>query len=164
MLLFMILTTHVLTSTVLNRYIARSNPFLAFFWGWLSHYLADSLPHVDYNLNSLSDKGAVKVARRKKISDYARVGLDALIGSLISYWLIWPENWYQVFYWMAVVAGGVIPDFLHYVNDILEIKIPVFLTKFHEGVHTKIKLRHTHPYWGGLAQLAICFVAIYFSR
>ncbi len=160
----MILTTHILASTAVSRYIAGGNPIVAFFWGWLSHYILDSLPHTDYGINCLSEKGLVQVSRRKKISDYARVGTEAVIGSLISLWLIQPHNLYQFLYWAAVVTGGVMPDFLHYLNNVVGLKVPQFLTKFHEGIHTKIKLRYTHPYWGGISQFIICSIAIYFAK
>ena len=160
----MILTTHILVSTSVNRYVAGGNLIVAFFWGWLSHYLLDSIPHVDYGINCLSEKGFVQVSRKKKLSDYLRVGSEALVGSFISYWLIQPQSWYQFAYWAAVVAGGVFPDFLHYVNDVVGLKVPKFLSDFHENIHTKLKLRYTHPYWGGVSQFIICAIAIYFIK
>ena len=161
----MILTTHILVSTAVARHVARGNPILAFFWGWLSHYLMDAIPHVDYNINSMGQEGGIRrTTLKQKFSDYGRVGGEALVGSLISFWVIYPQNWYQLIYWMCIVAGGVLPDFLHYLSDIVGLKTPKFLSNFHENIHTKIKLRYSHPFWGGVSQFLICAIAIYFAR
>jgi hypothetical protein len=72
----MILLTHMFFGAVIASKI--SNPFLAIILAFLSHYLLDFIPHIEYSINNLVTK-----EWRRVFADILKVALDFCLGLLL---------------------------------------------------------------------------------
>lgn len=72
----MILLVHMLFGAVIASYI--KNPILAVFLAFLSHYILDLLPHVEYSIKNINEKNW-----KKSLPDFLRVFLDFSLGIIL---------------------------------------------------------------------------------
>jgi len=148
----MILITHIIIATAVAKPLAGGVPFWGLLIGWASHYLADFIPHWEYQLISLTEKSGnsleteVKSASfKEKAADYLLVTSDALLGALISFIIIAPINSHQLIYWFLVVLGGILPDFLQFLYYIKKWNFLKPLQTLHNFFHSKIRLKGSLP-------------------
>lgn len=118
-----------------------TNPVAAFGVGWLSHYLADFLPHGDEPMGEWAKKG----------NTIARFALMLLVdGSLflaVFGWLTWRQGFSLPL--TAAAAGSFIPDVMWGLEMVAKRKLWGPFTKFHSRNHNFF---HPHlPAWVGLA-------------
>lgn len=117
----MLFTTHAITGATVG--LLSGNPILAFFVGWISHYILDSLPHFDQGSFYMEkDKGpswvGAKYAEKKKfigkgekrdwIILFIDFGVAFIIGLLFLVYI--PSS-----YWLLLILGGfggILPDVL----------------------------------------------------
>ncbi len=139
----MVLATHLVTGAALGQVI--SNPALAFFSGFLSHFLLDAIPHWDYHLASLEtnpdDKLDTKMAlNRDFISDLAKISLDLIIGATVLFLTFKFLNWQINAGVILSALGAIIPDFLQFAYFKLRWPVLRVLQTFHVWIHSVKKL------------------------
>ncbi len=140
----MILTPHMLVGAAIGSQV--SNPWLAFCFGLLSHYLIDLLPHWDY----LQE---VKVSNPSHIK---KVMADLLIGAIAVLVLTWPEPNKLIIF--VAVAASILPDFMNgiYLN------FKTWGLKHHSIFHNKIHIFKGLSFWQGiLTTIIVSFLAIF---
>lgn len=137
----MILTTHILIAAVAAKPLAASNAISAFFISLISHFLTDAIPHWQYHLKSVTGDGIDPSRKGVSFNDYLRVGTDALIGSLILFYILNPASLTDFIFWAAVILGGVLPDFLQFLYIISKSRFLKPLSDFHRFVHSKTKIK-----------------------
>jgi len=127
----MFLTVHSATGLVIGNYV--KNPFLAFFVGFILHYLFDIIPH-----------GDTKVSKKYHNVIYMTlagiIDLIALSGSFLIIILV--QNKFFTMSQIAAICGSVLPDALLFCYFILpQNKILSQLKKFHHYIHGLISSR-----------------------
>lgn len=141
----MTLGTHAAVGAVVAG-LVPTNPVLGFGLAFASHFVLDMIPHWDYKLGSASrDEANVLnddiVVGKAFIYDLAKIGTDfalGLFGALII--LASFYNW-TVWTWVLVGAiGGALPDVLQFVYFKWRHEPLVSLQRFHQLVHTKVRL------------------------
>ncbi|MBI3630912.1 MAG: hypothetical protein HY221_01065 [Candidatus Sungbacteria bacterium] len=163
----MTLTTHSIIAVAVTKPIAATNPLLIFVVAIASHYLADALPHWDYTVRTTSytdNEGkehwnALRAQnfRARVRSDIGNFAMDGFLGAAITLALVHPVSGGQWLWATASLIGGALPDFLQglYLSGLTILK-PA--QRFHDALHTKIKLGH-YPLIGIPFQLAILLIA-----
>lgn len=162
----MTLTTHTIIASAITRPISHIHPALTFIVALTSHYLADAIPHWDYQPESIergkkNESDHMSLRHPKFLRDFFKIAFDGLLGLGIV-WLLTRPSTPEEYLWMTLAAvGGCLPDFLLGVHMASRWKFLEPLHEFHNRVHTKIKLG-PYPLIGIPFQLAILFTAIYF--
>lgn len=158
----MVLATHLVTGGILGR--ALANPWTALFFGLLSHFLLDAIPHWDYRLGSRrankNDKLDVDMAINRDFGiDLAKIGIDLTVGVVVLFLtgklFAWPVS--ATIIWGAI--GGVLPDFLQFVYFKLRWPALRQLQRFHIWVHAERKL-DDWPVLGPLLQVILALAVI----
>ena len=108
----MILLVHLMFGAAVGSLLAKY-PLLAIMLAFLGHYFLDLFPHVEYNIESASEK-----QWRKKLPAFFKVALDFFLGILLIF--LFSKN-YPIIYICAFF--GVLPDGLSILNIILPNKI-----------------------------------------
>ena len=161
----MTLTTHMVIAAAVTKKIAAHHPVVGFFAAVASHYLADAIPHWDYPIRATIHDGNKEKRRwgddRALLRrDIGYCALDALLGAAIVLLLIRPSSAAQWLGAIGAIVGGALPDFLQglYLSGCALLKP---LQKFHDSMHTKIKLGR-YPALGIPFQLGILLTAAFF--
>lgn len=161
----MTLSTHIVIAAAVTKPFLYANPILGFLAGLASHYLSDAIPHWDYSLRSLS---ADTPAEKRKFSsktdflfDVKKMAFDAMLGCAVVLLIMRPSSFSEYFALSLAVIGGTLPDFLQglYYTRKMEFLEP--LQKFHDRIHTKIKLG-PYPLLGIPLQLIFFLSALAF--
>ncbi|MBP6948494.1 MAG: hypothetical protein KBC41_02400 [Candidatus Pacebacteria bacterium] len=154
----MILATHAVVGTIVATTLT-SNPYIAFTIAFGSHFMLDSIPHWDYSLLSFKKDPEGKlnhdmVIGKKFLFDLTRIGIDALIGAIISFTLaFYILDIHSIPLVCATILGGILPDPLQFVYWKTRSRFLLPLQKFHKWIHARsIQIHHTH---GLLLQIAI---------
>ncbi|MBI2448376.1 hypothetical protein HYV44_02335 [Candidatus Microgenomates bacterium] len=124
----MLASSHFIIGASVGR--LSGNPFLAAFLGFVTHFLADLVPHWDLGYN---------FSKTKK--SYFLVFLDILIGIIICGFFLWwrPTNWNDI---ASVLLGGffgLVPDFIGFGVKIFKIKSFEWYVHHHDRLHWFIK-------------------------
>ncbi len=166
----MTLTTHMVVATAVTKPLARLNPVIGFCAAVASHYLSDAIPHWDYQIHAMKDKGdgekqhwnasKAQTFRKEVIRDVHNFAIDGLLGATVTLALIRPASAGQWWWAAAAIIGGALPDFLQglYLSGFSLLKP---LQRIHDRMHTKIKLG-AYPAIGIPFQLVIALVAASF--
>lgn len=124
----MFLTIHGAAGAIIG--LQTNNIWLAFFLGWISHYLLDMIPHGDEKM--IADHHNVSWQEIKKI---ARIGsIDGLTMLFLLGGLLYSGRRPLDLAVLAGVGGGVLPDFLNAFYQLLKFK----WLKRHYDFHLKI--------------------------
>lgn len=171
----MVLFTHAVVGGALGA-VTRSHPVLAFFVGFVSHFVLDALPHWDYPLESSRQHESGDhlqgdfVLDHRFLFDLIKIGTDLLLGFVIVYLffsadILRPSTFLtQGTFWGMV--GGVLPDFLQFAYYKIKREPLTTLQKFHIKVHTDRRFHGQHIL-GPLLQVlfvTIVLVISYFFR
>ena len=164
----MTLTTHAVAGAAVAGTLG-TYPFIALPVAFLSHFLLDAIPHLDYGLKSAKkfagDSPGVELSFGKDfLIDILRVGTDLVLGLILA-WL--------VFYLLGdnkigglILAGallGVLPDFMQFAYGKLKTKSLAYFQSWHNYFHSSIRLDN-RPVLGILSQiLIICFILIWIN-
>src|SRR3989344_8682786 len=107
----MILSVHFLFGAAVGG--ALNNPALGLPVAFASHYMLDSLPHREYDINNVTNISTV--GWRKGIGDFAKITLDICLGFLLIF-LLAPNNtilpWLLLFGFVACIPDAI--SFLHF--------------------------------------------------
>jgi hypothetical protein len=153
-----ILITHAVGGAAVGV-LFKSNPFLAFFTGFASHFLLDAIPHWDYPLQIFerNEKGKeFTPTTRSVVSALFITGLDCLSGFAIAAWATM-HNPGLLLPALLGAVGGVLPDFLQFVYYIFPRSPLKYLQRFHMSVHTKKHLNNNQTF-GISSQIAILII------
>ncbi|HBM45566.1 MAG: hypothetical protein UT05_C0010G0004 [Parcubacteria group bacterium GW2011_GWF2_38_76] len=131
----MILTSHSIIGVAAAR-LAPVNPILAFSLAFLSHFVADAIPHWEYKLSKISDpKYSEKISLNKDFAiDVMKVGSDILFGVLLSYFIFYGENPELI---LIGILGGIFPDILQFLYGKIKIEPLITFKKIHDAVHSE---------------------------
>ena len=144
----MILTPHLLLGAVLASKIEYAP--LAIILAFLSHYLLDLIPHIEYSIDNIEKK-----QWQKSLPDFLRVFLDFSLGILLI--LIFSENQPIIF---ICAFFAILPDGLSFLNYFFSNKI----LKIHRYIHHKkihfLRNKKISFYWRVLSQLLVVFISI----
>ena len=126
----MFLTTHSAIGIAIATKVA--NPWLAFAFAFIAHYILDIIPHGDEPIF----KTETKKQRYKKII-YALI-IDLIIVAIYIFFIMTkiPLNPVIIF---AAVLGSILPDILWGLYDITQIKIFRPFTQIHNYFHNPLK-------------------------
>lgn len=144
----MILIPHLL----LGAAVASKIQYLpaALLMAFLSHYLLDLIPHIEYSIDNI-----VKKQWQKSLPDILRVLLDFSFGILLI--LIFSDN-QPITYIGAFVA--LIPDSLTIISSLFPNKV----LSLHDYLHTQkvhfLKYKKISTFWRILSQLLVIIISI----
>lgn len=156
----MILATHAISGAVLAE-LVPNHKVEAFALGFVSHFILDSIPHWDYNLNSKEKDSKDPLVSdmllgKEFFRDLLKISLDALIGVAwglgIAHFIFQNISW-GIFFG---IVGGLMPDFLQFVYMKWRHEPLVSLQRFHKWIHAKKEI--TNFVYGIFAQILIIFV------
>ena len=148
----MILTPHLLLGAAIASKIEYAP--LAIILAFLSHYLLDLIPHIEYSIDNIE-----KNQWQKSLPDISRVFLDFSFGILLI--LIFSNNQPIIF---ACAFFAILPDGLSllnysFSNKILKIYGNIHQKKIHFLKHKKISFS-----WRILSQLLVILISIFLLK
>jgi len=146
----MTLTTHATLGAVIGH--AVGIPYLAFIFGFISHFLIDMIPHGD---TGLSDNFRVHKRRRKHV--VAFVMIDAIIALFFVLLLANTRDIESMRTFSWGIVGSVLPDFLVGIYDITKTPLLRWFNKLHFYFHDFfVKRKGDVPlYYALMAQIVI---------
>lgn len=148
----MILFPHMLVGAAIGSKIHSF--WVIFVLGIIFHFLADALPHWEY------EKDPGNLSSEKIPFFVSKVFLDLLLGSIIIWWLLGssPLRFYAFF--GAFVS--LLPDGFTLLNILSHRKLGI-LNKFH-SFHKKVNIfeNKNFPIWGVIVEVLIVILSIYF--
>lgn len=115
----MILLVHIVLGAAMGSIIR--NPFLAVILAFLSHYLIDIPPHIEYSIKNIKDR-----AWEKSLPDFLKVFLDISFGVVLIF--LFSQN-SPIVYLCGFIA--IVPDGLSLIDPILKLK----MLKTHSNIH-----------------------------
>ncbi len=161
----MILTTHAIVGSAVANLVPQ-NPVLGFILAFASHYLIDTIPHRDYNIDNLVEKDSKSIGaifkNLKSMLVLLLIGGDFFIGIILSF-LIFARGEASLVATLVGIIGGVLPDFLQFLYFKFKKKPWTLTQKFHYFFHSPNEMKDK-PFLGILNQI-ICsgtFIAVYF--
>jgi len=144
----MILLVHMLFGASIGL-IFQNTP-LAFFLAFLSHYLLDIFPHIEYPIYNIQNKNW-----KKSFYDFLKVFLDFLIGILLIFLF---SNNKLIVYICALFA--ILPDGLTLIHS-LSPKILNWHHKIHaETIHYLTKQKNFPVFWKIFTQVITVIISI----
>lgn len=161
----MILTTHALVGSSLTN-LFPNNPMLGFGLAFASHYIIDTIPHKDYNIDHFLDKDSKSfksvLNNLKSALGFLLIGADFLIGIILSV-LIFARGERSLFITALGICGGVLPDVLQFLYYKFKKKPWLITQKIHYFFHSPNEMKDK-PFFGVLNQIlcSISFILIYF--
>jgi hypothetical protein len=137
----MTLAQHAVVGASLASFIPNQ-PATAFAIGFLSHFLLDAIPHWDYDLKSRIENehnpmNIDMVLNYNFLTDILKIGFDAIIGLILSYFIFIYYLKISVIVILAGSIGGMLPDALQFVYMKWKHEPLTSLQKFHIWVHSK---------------------------
>lgn len=123
----MILIPHILIGAAIGT--KTNNLWLAFVFGWLSHYAFDTLPHWEY---------LDKLEEAIKLKNLFKIFADFMIGVIIVLVITWrfPQK-LPIFFGLL---GAITPDILQGMAYMLKLNCLKPLNKLHNKIHSSQKL------------------------
>lgn len=139
----MTLSSHAVIGAAAAR-ISSTNPLVGFFVGFASHYLADAVPHWDYELRSarLNRKHPLEsdiVVGKDFVFDLSKILLDIALGFFLAFMIFSPSGINPIILF-AGACGGIAPDALQFVYYKIRREPLISMQKFHNMLHAKIRL------------------------
>lgn len=147
----MILLVHLLFGAAISSTV--KNIPLAIILAFLSHYLLDLIPHIEYPKENIDKKQWTKA-----LPDIFRVFVDFCLGIL----LIWMFSKNQpIIYICAFFA--ILPDGFTVLNYFTPNKILETHNKFHQKIHF-LKHKKISNFWRFIFQLLIVAISIFLLK
>ncbi len=153
----MILSVHFLFGAAVGG--ALNNPVLALPAVFASHYMLDSLPHREYEIDNVTNIHTV--GWHKTIKDFVKIAVDIVFGFILVIFAASDSAalpWLLIFGFIACVPDAI--SFLHFLapNNIL-LKHQI---RFHKLIHIHKNKNDTPWKIGILFQILTAFAAIVF--
>lgn len=161
----MILTPHAIVGAALTN-MFPNEPILGFSLAFISHYVLDFLPHIDYDVKHFLHKEP-KTIKSIFIDAKARfhfllIVLDFSI-ALILCVMFFVRNEKSLFLTALGILGGLLPDFFQFLYHKNKKQPWVFLQKIHDKIHHLLDYKK-NGFLGLLLELVIpaLFLVIYY--
>jgi len=162
----MTLTTHAIVGATIAATVP-SHPMLGFALGFGSHFLLDAITHWDcfFILKSVEKHGndymkSDMAINKNFIGDLFKIGIDGLFGLILIYIFFILYGNISVIALLAGAAGGMMPDFLTFVQMKFKHEPFMSLRRFHIWIHAK-KNFEKNPLLG--ISLQIIFIVLVVS-
>lgn len=134
----MFLTPHAAVGAAIATSLT-GNPIISFGIGWLSHYLADSVPHGDERLGVWASKGD-EVKRLLGIT-----AIDAVIWIAVLSYVFLSAGFSSVI--LAAAVGSAVPDVMWGLEKVMKRELFGPLRRFHGWNHNFFRVNL--PLWTG---------------
>lgn len=146
----MTLTAHAALGAVIGHTVGT--PFLAFVFGFVSHFIVDMIPHGD---TGLSDNFRVHKRKQKRVVAFAMI--DAIIALFFVLLLANTRDIESMRTFSWGIVGSVLPDLLVGVYDITKTPLLRWFYKLHFYFHDFfVKRKGDVPlYYALLAQIVL---------
>lgn len=144
----MILLSHILFGAAITSKVTYAP--LAIILAFLSHYLLDLIPHIEYSIDNIAEK-----KWKKSLPDFLKVFLDLLAGVILI--TIFSKN--QPIIFIGSFAA-IIPDSLSLLKYIFRSKILDFHSDFHQERLHFLKHKKISNIWRILTQILIVVISI----
>lgn len=166
----MILATHVVVASAASAPFLE-NPLLCFFIGFVSHFLADAIPHWDWEPVSLKINledvinGEVRQDFRLFLRDVGTFFFDVAVGFVLVLAVMYSsKDLSQIWGIVAAAFGGVLPDVLQFFYFLWKKEPLLFLQRLHLWIHSKILIPHEKVLKGILLQAPVVVIALIFLK
>lgn len=150
----MFLTPHAAVGAAIATSLT-GNPIIAFGIGWLSHYLADSVPHGDEGLGVWASKGN-EVKRLLGIT-----AIDAVIWIAVLSYVFLSIGFSSII--LAAALGSAVPDVMWGLEKVVKRDLFGPLRRFHGWNHNFFRVNL--PLWTGVigqgVVTAVMWVAVF---
>ena len=143
----MILTPHLLLGAAIASKIEYTP--LAIILAFLSHYLLDMFPHIEYPIKNIQNKQWVK-----SLPDFLRVFLDFSAGILIIYFFSG---------WQIIIFAGALFSVLPDAFNLFNMAFPNNFLKNHSNFHEKIhffKNQKISFFWRFSSQVLVIIISV----
>ncbi len=162
-----ILTTHAIVGASVAS-LVPAHPFAAFVIGFSSHFALDAIPHWHYPTPSVhvdlkNKMNTDMVMGRKFFMDMGKIGLDALLGILLSFFIFrsaYPQ-FFSVIFWGA--TGGILPDALQFLYWKFRHEPIKSLQRFHIWIHAETDL-DDHTPLGVALQVGLILLCVFVAK
>lgn len=164
----MTLATHAVTGALIGA-VASQNLVAAAAFGFVSHFLFDTIPHWDYKLGGVKDdisdplNTTMNVQGPQFVKDLAKIGFDFWLGMAIVFLMVAAQP-------LQIIVGAfigaffaVIPDPLQFVYWKLRPHWMTPLQQFHKYMHAKAHLKD-QPLIGISSQAVIILLTMVVFR
>lgn len=148
----MILTPHLLLGAAIASKIEYAP--LAIILAFLSHYLLDLIPHIEYSIDNIEKK-----QWQKSLPDILRVFLDFSFGILLI--LIFSNNQPIIF---VCAFFAILPDGLSLLNSSFPNKILKTYSNIHQGKIHFLKHKKISIFWRISSQLLVILISIFLLK
>lgn len=160
----MTLTTHAIVGAAAAA-VVPAHPFAAFAAGFVSHFVADTIPHKDYDdlFKSLRKDEKNKLntdfeLNKDFVRDFAIIAGDGLLGLVVSLAIFTSLFPVSPFLILLGAFGGQVPDALQFVYYKTHSKILEPLQRFHIWIQQKSPI--AVPLWVGLGLQCVCILLV----
>ena len=131
------------------------NPYLALFFAFLSHYILDTLPHIEYSIDNIRGKNW-KIAW----GDIKKVAIDISLALLIIL-VFSPVSWSRQILVFACAFIAIIPDGFTVMSSMFPNKI----MSWHDWIHTKkihylTKEKKFSTFWRITSQIFVIILSL----
>jgi len=148
----MILTPHLILGAVIGSKIEYIP--LAIILAFLSHYILDLIPHIEYSIKNIEKK-----QWQKSLPETIKIFLDFALGILLI--LFFSDNQPTVF---ICAFFAISPDGISFLNYFISNKILKKLSDFHhEKIHF-LKNKKISIFWRILSQVLIVLISIFLLK
>jgi len=137
----MVITPHLLAGAAIGAH--SPNVWAAFCFGFISHYLLDSLPHWEY-LNNL---------KLTRLIYFVKIFIDFIIAMIIVSFIAWPLKLMIIF----GIIGALLPDIIEFLHQSCKIKIFRPLSLFHKKMHY---YKRVSLFKGLISQIIIVIISV----
>lgn len=145
----MILLVHMLFGATIGTIF--KNPFLAIIAAFLSHFLLDIFPHIEYSAKNVEAK-----QWKKTFPDFSKIFLDILFGFLIIFFF---STGQQIIYVCAFFA--ILPDFLSAIASLCPQKICKIYNEFHWKTIHFLHYKKISNFWRLSSQILVVIISIF---
>ena len=136
----MFLTPHTAVALLITT--QSNNPFFAFIFGIISHFILDFIPHGDWAFANHKEG-----RRERAIYMLKAAFIDVLFTVALIYFFVTKYSRpFSPYVLMGAVSGVALPDVLWITIDIFKLKFLYWYIKFHSYVHKLIKLDYSFIY------------------
>ena len=157
----MVLTPHSVVGAVIAN-LMPENPEFGFALAWASHYVLDTIPHYDYNIDNFYNKDENTVnsifQNTKARLNFLTIGLDFFVGLVICF-LLFVRHRQSLILTAVGILGGILPDILQFIYLKFKNQPWIFFQKIHDFFHNPDKMKDRQVK-GVLIQIFVVIVFI----
>ena len=156
----MTLTTHAIVGAGIVS-ITTFNPALGLCAAFVSHFVIDTIPHINYEVVSESMKPGGNTTHFNFNKDFFKdvffIGVDGIAGLIIPILVFsTPKTFWLI---VAGACAGMLPDALQFAYSRYKHEPLISLQRFHEWIHTITPYKFDR-FWGTVSQILLVVIFI----